>query len=82
MKFLMYLFPVLKNLVQAAVFFISVQRFTEAGVNKVIIGATTTAWAIIYCLTNVVVGRIANEKRTNSKDGRRGLRQKKAPART
>lgn len=58
----MYLFPVLMNLVQAAVFFISVQRFTEAGVNKVIIGATTTAWAIIYCLTNVVVGRIANEK--------------------
>ena len=62
MKFLMYLFPVLINLVQAAVFFISVQRFTDAGADKVIIGATTTAWAIIYCLVNVIVSRIANEK--------------------
>ena len=62
MKLLMYLFPVLMNLVQGAVFFIAVQRFTEAGTDKVIIGATTTAWAIIYCVINVFISRIANEK--------------------
>lgn len=62
MKFLMYLFPVLINLVQAAVFFISVQRFTEAGADKIIIGATTTAWAVIYCVGNVIVSRLVNEK--------------------
>lgn len=62
MKFLMYLFPVLINLVQSAVFFISVQRFTEAGADKVIIGATTTAWALIYCAVNLIVSRIVTEK--------------------
>ena len=62
MKFLMYLFPAFINLVQAAVFFISVQRFTEAGADKIIIGATTTAWAVIYCVVNVIISRIANEK--------------------
>ena len=62
MKFLMYLFPVLMNMVQAAVFFISVQRFTDAGADKIIIGATTTAWAVIYCVSNVIISRITTEK--------------------
>lgn len=62
MKLLMYLFPVLINIVQGAVFFISVQRFTEAGADKVIIGATTTAWSVIYCVVNIIISRLANEK--------------------
>lgn len=62
MKAVSYIIPVMMNFVFGAILFITVQRFTDAGVSKFITGLPLTAWALIYGILNPIIGKFANEK--------------------
>lgn len=58
MKILVYLFPMLINYIQGGMFFINAYRFSEGKAGSVVVGLALGAWAGIYCLASLIVGRI------------------------
>lgn len=62
MRFLIYLFPLLINIVAGGTFFITAYRLSKAGVNSTLVGATLAAWAIPYAISSLLIGRITHEK--------------------
>ena len=62
MRFLVYLFPLLINIVAGGTFFITAYRLSKAGVNSTLVGATLAAWAIPYAVSSLLVGKFTTEK--------------------
>lgn len=62
MRFLVYLFPVLINIVVGGVFFISSHRFSEAGYSEYFITATVALWSIVYSLVSLLLAKLSLEK--------------------
>ena len=62
MRFLVYLFPLLINIVAGGTFFITAYRLSKAGVNSTLVGATLAAWAIPYAVSSLLVGKFTHEK--------------------
>jgi MFS family permease len=62
LRIIIYLFPVLINIVLGGVTFISAFRFSEAGASAVMITGTMAVWAIVYSLSSLLVGRLVTEK--------------------
>ena len=62
MKFVIYLFPVLINFVVSGVFFYVNQRFVDAGVSKLLTAMVVPTWAITYCVSSGVIGKVVNAR--------------------
>ena len=58
MNRLIYLFPVAINLLLGGMFYITALRFSEAQAPGWVVGLTQTAWALIYSVLSLGVGRI------------------------
>ena len=63
MHYLVYLFPVLINMMNGGMFFITAYRFAESGASKLRITATMIAWAATYCSFSMLTGKIVTPKR-------------------
>ena len=63
MRYLIYIFPTLVNMMFGGMFFITSYRFSEAGAPKLKIVATMIAWATVYSIFSMLCGRIVNAKR-------------------
>lgn len=59
MKILLYLFPALVNYLLGGMYFITAYRFSVAGASGVVVGASLAAWAGVYCLLSLLIGRWA-----------------------
>ena len=62
MKFVIYLFPVMINFIASGVFFYVTQRFVDAGASKLLTAMVIPTWAIAYCISNVIMGKIVTPK--------------------
>ena len=62
MKFVIYLFPVMINFIASGVFFYVTQRFVDAGASKLLTAMVIPTWAIAYCISNVIIGKIVTSK--------------------
>ena len=62
-KVLLYLFPILINFLSGSMFYVTANRFTEAGAEKVYVSSTSAAWALTYFIGSLVVGRLVTERR-------------------
>ena len=62
-KVLIYLFPILINFLSGSMFYVTANRFTEAGAEKVYVSSTSAAWALTYFIGSLVVGRLVTERR-------------------
>lgn len=58
MKFVIYLFPVMINFIASGVFFYVTQRFVDAGASKLLTAMVIPTWAIAYCISNMIIGKI------------------------
>jgi len=63
MHYLVYLFPILLNMMDGGMFFITAYRFSEAGASKMLITGTMVSWALAYCITVMLSGRLVNSRR-------------------
>ena len=63
MHYLVYIFPVLINMMNGGMFFITAYRFAESGASKLLITATMIAWAATYCSFSMLTGKIVTPKR-------------------
>ena len=52
----LYLFPLLMDVIVSGIFFITAYRFSEAKVDGWIVGATMTVWALTYSLVSYLCG--------------------------
>ncbi len=64
MHYLAYIFPILINIMNGGMFFITAQRFAEAHASKMLITGTMVMWAFMYSVTSLVVGRFVTEARS------------------
>jgi len=64
MHYLVYIFPVLINIMNGGMFFITAQRFAEANAPKMFINGTMMTWALFYSVGSIIVGRFINEARS------------------
>lgn len=64
MRYLAYLFPILINIMNGGMFFITAQRFAEAHASKMLITGTMVMWAFMYSVASLVVGRFVTEARS------------------
>ncbi len=64
MRYLVYIFPILINMMNGGMFFITAQRFAEAGASKMLITGTMVTWAFLYSIMSVIVGRFVTEARS------------------
>lgn len=62
-KVLIYLFPILINFLSGSMFYVTANRFTEAGAEKVYVSSTSAAWALTYFIGSLLVGRLVTERR-------------------
>ena len=62
MKFLIYLFPAMINFVVSGVFFYANQCFVEANAAKLLTAMVIPTWAITYCISNVIIGKMVTPK--------------------
>ncbi len=62
MKFLIYLFPAMINFVTSGVFFYVTQRFVDAHASKLLTSLVVPMWALTYCVMNVIIGKVVNNK--------------------
>ncbi len=53
---LVYLFPLLMDVIVSGIFFITAYRFSEANVAGWIVGGTMTAWALTYSAVSFCCG--------------------------
>ncbi len=60
---IVYLFPVLTNMLAGGMFFICAYRFSEAGSSKLAVTATMATSAVIYSLGSLLIGRFTTPKR-------------------
>ena len=64
MRYLAYLFPILINIMNGGMFFITAQRFEEEHYSKMFSTGTMVTWAFTYSIMSLVVGRFVNEARS------------------
>ena len=62
MKLVIYLFPVMINFIASGVFFYVTQRFVDAEASKLLTAMVIPTWAITYCISNVIIGKIVTPK--------------------
>lgn len=62
-RFILYLFPLLSNMLTSGIFFITAYRFSEAGSNKLLVTCTCSMWGLTYSLLSTPIGRITTPKR-------------------
>lgn len=62
-RYIVYLCPLLVNMLQGGMFFITAYRFSEAGAAKWLITGTMAMWAAVYALTSALVSRLVTEQR-------------------
>ncbi len=62
MKLVIYLFPVMINFIASGVFFYVTQRFVDAEASKMLTAMVIPTWAITYCISNVIIGKIVTPK--------------------
>ena len=62
-RFIVYLFPVLTNMLAGGMFFICAYRFSEAGSSKLAVTGTMAMWEVIYSLGSLLIGRVTTPKR-------------------
>lgn len=58
-KVLIYLFPILINFLSGSMFYVTANRFTEAGAEKVYVSSTSAAWALTYFIGSLVGAAMA-----------------------
>ena len=64
MHYLAYIFPILINIMNGGMFFITAQRFAEAHASKMLITGTMVMWAFMYSVASLVGGRFVTEARS------------------
>ncbi|MBO5822547.1 MAG: hypothetical protein J6R86_06000 [Lentisphaeria bacterium] len=62
MKLVIYLFPVMINFIASGVFFYVTQRFVDAEASKMLTAMVIPTWAITYCISNIIIGKIVTPK--------------------
>ncbi len=61
-RFLIYLFPAMMDMVVGAVFFVTAVRYSESGASSLTVTGVMATWAFIYSLCSIAVGRVVNHK--------------------
>ena len=61
-RFLIYLFPAMMDMVVGAVFFVTAVRYSESGASSLTVTGVMATWAFIYSLCSFAVGRVVNHK--------------------
>ena len=57
-RYIIYLFPIAINMLLGGMFYITALRFSEAQAPGWVVGSTLTAWALIYSVLSLGIGRI------------------------
>lgn len=58
LRIIIYVFPMIVNMVLGGMFFIIAFLLTQAGHAPVIVTGTIYVWALVYCIVSLVMGRI------------------------
>ncbi|MCD4824926.1 MAG: MFS transporter, partial [Phycisphaerae bacterium] len=61
-RFLIYLFPAVADVVIASALFVCSNRLADAGKSKTEVAAVFTAWAVVYIITNQILGRFVTSR--------------------
>ncbi|MFA6569574.1 MAG: MFS transporter, partial [Victivallales bacterium] len=61
-RFLIYLFPAMMDMILGAVFFVTAVRYSESGASSLTVTGVMATWAFIYSLGSIAAGRIVNHK--------------------
>ena len=57
-RVVIYLFPIAINMLLGGMFYITALRFSEARAPGWVVGSTLTAWALIYSVLSLMIGRL------------------------
>ncbi len=60
LRFLIYLFPAMMDLILGAVFFVTAVRYSESGASSLTVTGVMATWAFVYSLGAIAAGRIVN----------------------
>lgn len=61
-RFLIYLFPAMMDVVVGAVFFVTAVRYSESGASSLTVTGVMATWAFIYSFCSLIAGRVVNHK--------------------
>jgi MFS family permease len=62
MRFLIYLFPAMMDMILGAVFFVTAVRYSESGASSLAVTGVMATWAFVYSLGSVAAGRVVTHK--------------------
>ena len=65
MKKLIYLFPMVMDIIVGGILFISAYRFSQANVAGWLVGATMAVWAVIYTLVSFACGYLVKPEKAH-----------------
>lgn len=63
LKVIIYLFPILVNYLGGGMAYITANRFSEAGADKIFVSSTSAVWAVAYFCVSLCMGKLVTEKR-------------------
>ena len=61
-RFLIYLFPAMMDMIAGAFFFVTAVRYSESGASSLTVTGVMATWAFIYSISSIAVGRIVTSK--------------------
>jgi MFS transporter, ACDE family, multidrug resistance protein len=61
-RFLIYFFPAMMDMILGAIFFVTAVRYSESGASSLTVTGVMATWAFIYSIGAIVAGRIVNHK--------------------
>jgi MFS family permease len=62
LRFLIFLFPAMMDVIVGSVMFVTVVRFAESGADAVKVTATMAGWALAHSIFSVVAGKVVTPK--------------------
>lgn len=61
-RFSIYFFPAMMDMILGAAFFVTAVRYSESGASSLTVTGVMATWAFIYSLGSIAAGRIVNHK--------------------
>lgn len=59
-RFLIYFFPAMMDMVIGSVFFVTAVRYSESGASSLTVTGVMATWAFIYSICSIAAGRVVN----------------------